>query len=93
MSTAENTSLVRQYFELSHNQRQLDLGQQILGSELLTPTLGMAAMVRTAFPDYQITIDDQLAEADKVATVWTASAPTRENGQVRLGRWRRQARQ
>jgi predicted ester cyclase len=73
MSTAENTALVRTYFELFHNERQLDLGEQILGSELLTPTLGVAAMMRTAFPDYRITIDDQVAEADKVATVWTAS--------------------
>ena len=73
MSTAENKDLVRQYFEVFHNQRQVDLGDQILGSELLTPTLGMAAVMRTAFPDYQITIDDQLAEADEVATAWTAS--------------------
>jgi predicted ester cyclase len=73
MSTAENKALVRQYFEVFHNQRQLDLGEQILGSELLPPTLSMAATMRTAFPDYRITIDDQLAEADKVATVWTAS--------------------
>ena len=73
MSTAENKDLVRQYFEVFHNQRQLDIGEQILGSELLTPTLSMAALMRTAFPDYQIVIDDQLAEADKVATVWTAS--------------------
>src|SRR5919112_6545852 len=73
MSTGENKTVARQYFEVFHNQRQLELGEQILGSELLMPTLGMAAMMRTAFPDYQIIIDDQLAEADKVATVWTAS--------------------
>ena len=73
MSTAENKALVRQYFEVFHNQRQLDLGEQIFASDLLTPTLRMAAMMRTAFPDYRIAIDDQLAEADLVATVWTAS--------------------
>jgi len=73
MSTVENKALVRQYFEVFHNQRQLDLGEQIFASDLLTPTLDMAAMMRTAFPDYRITIDDQLAEADLVATVWTAS--------------------
>jgi predicted ester cyclase len=73
MSLAENKALVRQYFEVFHNERQSDIGEQILESELLTPTLSMAAMMHTAFPDYQITIDDQLAEADKVATVWTAS--------------------
>jgi predicted ester cyclase len=58
----------------------LDIGERILGSELLTPTLGVAAMLRTAFPDYQMTIEDQLAEADKVATVWTASG-------THLGEW------
>ena len=73
MSITENKAVVRQYFEAFHNERQLDLGEQILGSELLAPTLDVAAMLRTAFPDYQITIDDQLAEADLVATVWTAS--------------------
>ncbi len=73
MSTAENKDLVRQYFEVFHNQRQLDIGERILGPELLTPTLGVAAMMRTAFPDYRITIDEQLAEADMVATVWTGT--------------------
>ena len=73
MSITENKAVVRQYFEAFHNERQLDLGEQILGSELLEPTLGVAAMLRTAFPDYRITIDDQLAEADTVATVWTAT--------------------
>jgi hypothetical protein len=28
-------------------------------------------MLRTAFPDYRITVDEQLAEEDKVAIVWT----------------------
>jgi predicted ester cyclase len=73
MSIAENKAVVRQYFEAFHNERQLDLGEQILGLELLAPTLDVAAMLRTAFPDYRITIDDQLAEADMVATVWTAT--------------------
>ena len=73
MSTAENKAVVRQYIELFHNERQLDLGEHILGTELLTPTLGVAAMLRTAFPDYRMTIDEQLAEANMVATVWTGS--------------------
>ena len=73
MCIAENKALVRQYFEVVHNERQLNIRDSILGSELLTPTLDVAAMMRTAFPDYRITIDDQLAEADMVATVWTAS--------------------
>src|SRR5215212_1077666 len=77
MSTADdknkNKDLVRQYFEVFHNQRQLDIGGSILESELLEPTLGVAAALRTAFPDYRLTIDEQLVEADKVATVWTGT--------------------
>ena len=92
MSTAENKALVRQYFEVFHNQRQLDLGEQIFASDLLTPTLRMAAMMRTAFPDYQITIDYQLAEADLVATVWTASGSHPGEWASPMGRWRRRAR-
>lgn len=73
MSIEANKVLVRRYFEEFHNRRQLDLGEHILDPALLAPTLSAAAMLRTAFPDYRITIDDQLAEADKVATVWTGS--------------------
>ena len=73
MSAEENRALVRRYFEEFHNRRRLDLGEHILGPGLLEPTLGVAAMLRTAFPDYRLTVDDQLAEANKVATVWTGS--------------------
>ena len=65
MSAAENKALVRQYFEAFHNERQLDLGERIFGSELLAPTLDVAAMMRTAFPDHRITIDDQLADVER----------------------------
>ncbi len=30
-------------------------------------------MMLTAFPDYRLNIEDQIAEEDKVATVWTGS--------------------
>jgi steroid delta-isomerase-like uncharacterized protein len=32
-----------------------------------------AAMYRAAFPDLRITVDDQIAEGDKVVTRWTAT--------------------
>src|SRR5215213_2122013 len=73
MSTAENKDLVRQYFEVFHNERRLDIGERILESELLESTLDVVATLRTAFPDYRLTIDEQLAEADRVATVWTGT--------------------
>ena len=32
-----------------------------------------AAMLRTAFPDFRVTLDDQFGEGDKVVSRWTAS--------------------
>jgi predicted ester cyclase len=42
-------------------------------SELLEPTRQVTRMVHTAFPDYRLTIEEQIAEEDKVATVWIGS--------------------
>jgi predicted ester cyclase len=70
MSTVENKRIVRRYFEEVHNQRNLTLIDEIIAPELTEPTRGAVAMVATAFPDYQITITDQIAEEDRVATVW-----------------------
>src|SRR5688500_614443 len=92
MTTAENKALVRQHFDLFHNERQLGLAERILGSELLTPMLDVAAMVRTSFPDCRITLDDQVAEADMVAAVWTASGTHRGDRRVRSDEWPRRAR-
>jgi predicted ester cyclase len=32
-----------------------------------------AAMLRTAFPDFRVTLDDQFGEDDRVVSRWTAS--------------------
>ena len=71
MSTEENKVVVRRYLEEFHSKRMLSLADEILGSELREPTLGLAHMLTTAFPDYQITVVDQVAEGDRVATIWT----------------------
>ncbi len=71
MSPEENKEVVRRYFEEFHTKRTLSLADQILGSQLRDSTLGMARMLTTAFPDYKITIVDQVAEGDAVATIWT----------------------
>ncbi len=73
MSTEENKVVVRRYFEEFHTQRQHDILEEIVAPELLEPTRRATEMVLTAFPDYRITVEDQVAEEDKVATVWTAT--------------------
>jgi predicted ester cyclase len=72
MSTEENKRVVRRYFEEFHSKRALSIADEILGPELRESTLGLARMMKTAFPDYRVTVVDQVAEGDKVATVWTA---------------------
>jgi predicted ester cyclase len=72
MSTEANKQIVRRYFDEFHSQRALALADEILGPDVREPTLGLARMLTTAFPDYTLTIVDQVAEGDKVATVWQA---------------------
>ena len=71
MSVEENKAVVRRYFEEFHTQRTVASLEQIMAAELLGPTRQATDRLRSAFPDYQFTIDDQVAEDDKVATVWT----------------------
>jgi predicted ester cyclase len=69
----ENKAVVRRYFEGFHNGREERILEEIMSPDLLEPTRQVTRMLLTAFPDYQLTIEDQIAEADKVATVWTGS--------------------
>jgi steroid delta-isomerase-like uncharacterized protein len=77
----ENKALVRRSFEEVFNQGNLDAVDEIFASDYLlhdptSPeeirgTEGMkqyVSMYRTAFPDLQQTIEDQIAEGEKVAT-------------------------
>jgi predicted ester cyclase len=73
MSTEENKVVVRRYFEEFHNGREDAILEKIMVRELLEPTRGVTHMLLTAFPDYRLTIEDRIAEEDKVATVWTGS--------------------
>ena len=73
MSTQENKVIVRRYFEEFHTSREHSILEEIMVSDLLEPTRGVTHRLLTAFPDYQLTIEDQIAEEDKVATVWTGS--------------------
>lgn len=73
MSVEENKAVVRRYFVEVHNQRNVAVIDEISALDFAEPVRGLVAMMVTAFPDYYITIKDQIAEDDKVATVWTSS--------------------
>ncbi len=73
MSTKENKAVMRRYFEEFHTRRQHDILEEIVASDLLEPTRRATDTLLTAFPDYRIIIEEQVAEEDKVATVWSGS--------------------
>jgi steroid delta-isomerase-like uncharacterized protein len=80
----ENKALARRWADI-FNQGNLDLVDEIYASDFVghDPTMPedtrgvegareFYGMYRNAFPDTQITIEDQLAEGYMVATRWTA---------------------
>jgi predicted ester cyclase len=73
VSVEENKAVVRRYFEEFHDSREHAILEEIMVPDLLEPTRRVTHMLLTAFPDYQLTIEEQIAEGDKVATVWTGS--------------------
>ncbi len=72
MSTEGNKRAVRRYFEEFHTGRQLSIADEIISPASREPTLARTRELTSAFPDYRMSIVDQVAEGDKVATVWTA---------------------
>jgi steroid delta-isomerase-like uncharacterized protein len=87
---ADNKSIVRRAFEELFNTGNLAVADQIYAAEYVghDPALGQelrgpdgfkmyVRMYRNAFPDLQITIDDQVAEDDEVVTRFTARGTQR----------------
>lgn len=83
-SEGENKAISRRADEELFNRGNLDVADELFapdfvyhdpaGAELRGPesVKGYAAMLRAAFPDLHQTIEDQIAEGDKVAYRWTA---------------------
>ena len=83
MSVEENKALVRREFDEVWNQGQLavmddiytaDIAYHSPGSPVIHGPEGMkliAGVLYTAFPDMQYTIEDMIAEGEKVAIRWT----------------------
>jgi steroid delta-isomerase-like uncharacterized protein len=79
-------AIARMEFEQIYSQGRLDLIDQVVGDgyvchdpALPEPVLGAeglrAAVIgfRTALPDLSFTVDQQIAENDRVVTAWTAT--------------------
>jgi predicted ester cyclase len=83
--SAENEALVRRYVEEVYDQRKLGVVDEIFASNftLHDPDLpggargpeGIKRIVETfvdAFPDLQVSLDDELSSGEKVVTRWTS---------------------
>jgi steroid delta-isomerase-like uncharacterized protein len=81
MGATENKAVVRRFIGQAFNEGDLAVIDELVARDYvlhLAPEVrgpeGMrhfVTMYRTAFPDYTCTVDDQIAEADKVVTRWT----------------------
>ena len=83
MYTADNKALVRRFLEDAYSAGKLELLDELLAPSYVdrdappgTPPGrdGIRALMttfRSAFPDFHFTIEDQIAEGDKVATRYT----------------------
>jgi len=84
MSTETNKTLILACIDEGWNTRHLGIFDQLFDPDLVDHsvpsglpatregTKRLAARFWTAFPDLHFTIEDQIAEADKVTTRWTA---------------------
>ena len=84
MSTEENKAIVRRLYEEAITQKKLEVLDEIMSPDIVdhapfpdqAPGLegfkGVFALVLSAFPDYQSTVEDQIAEGDQVVTRFTS---------------------
>ena len=86
MSAEENKRIVRHLFEEAMNRGNLGVVDEVVApdyvdhdpanpSDLPPGPEGLKQLMsgyRSAFPDVEMTIEDQIAEGDKVVTRWTA---------------------
>lgn len=79
----QSKMITRRLFEEMESQGNLAIADDIFASDFVNHTpfgemhgpegaKQFVSKLRTAFPDLQVTVEDQIAEGDKVATHWTA---------------------
>ncbi len=72
MSTEENKSIVGHLFEEMVNKGNLSISTQIISSAYVDRVERLVMFIRTAFPDFHATIEDLVAEDDKVTVMFIA---------------------
>ncbi|MBA7509372.1 Aklanonic acid methyl ester cyclase AcmA [subsurface metagenome] len=85
MSTEENKAVPRRWLEI-FNEGKLDVIDEILDKDYYNSLLNVRGLesvrqfviaYRTSFPDIKFTVEDQIAEGDKVTTRFSATGTHR----------------
>src|SRR4051794_13416962 len=85
MSVEENKALVRrEQAELWNHTGNLDAAAELFAPDRVEDAKQEAANVRGGFPDLESTIEDLIAERDKVVAHWRAQATTEGSTWVSL---------
>jgi predicted ester cyclase len=74
MNIQENKELVRRYNEEIWNGHDLEKAREYLGGDHFDESIEHVRQFLAAFPDVQVTIEDLIAEGDKVVARLRASA-------------------
>lgn len=84
MSTEGNKAIIRRWVDECYNKGNLAVADELVATDYVNQSapLGQApglegekqyaAMIRSAYPDFHMAIEDQIAEGDKVVTRYTA---------------------
>jgi predicted ester cyclase len=71
LSTEENKAVVRRFIEEIFNTGNVALAEDLFALEMVERVHAVIPGFHRAFPDWHITIEEQIAEGDKVVTRWT----------------------
>lgn len=67
----ENKAVLRRFFDEVVNRGKVDVAEELLAPEFVPGAKQVALMWREAFPDLVLTVDDMVAEGDRVAATVT----------------------
>jgi len=92
MSTEDNKALARRFYEELWNRKNLAVANELIAATYVFHMPGSPPGIRPgpegftqfvsvffpAFPDVHVTIEDQMAEGERVTTRWTSMGHTQE---------------